>query len=280
MKHVIYRVSRNKDRFYCIINGQRIGFYLTRSLEKIFSQHLKVGHLVDFEITDLTKKIGQGKYHQVSHFNKIESLNPYYNIYDLEQLRQDMSVVIRNYDYYFFIDFEMTMPGYKRGPFQAEIIQFGGVLTDNQGNVLLEKDYFVKPKVNKISIRTIKFLDLDLDDFYQNAKDFEYFYLDFKNILDKYEPKIVVWGRNDIIALNDSYKIHDLLPLTNEFDFFDLLTLHKDYFNLNQDLGLFSAYQTYFPNDQIKKQAHNAKDDAKITKEIFFEFIDETKIKK
>ena len=70
--------------------------------------------------------------------------------------------------------------------------------------------------------------------------------MDFKNILDTYRPKMVVWGKNDIVALNESYKLHDLLPLTNEYDF-DLLTLHKDYFNLNQDIGLFKAYETYFP---------------------------------
>lgn len=260
-----------------MIEGQRVGFYLTRSLAKIFSEHLEKGYLIDFEISDFSKTIGREKFYQVSHFNKIESLKPYSIIYDIELLRRDMKNVIVKYDYYLFIDFEMSMPGYKRGPFQSEIIQFGAELTDNKGNSILGRNYYIKPLAKKLSLRTIKFLDLDLDEFNRDSKPFDYFYLDLKDIINTYQPKIVVWGKNDVMALTSAYELHNLLPLTTEYDFFDLLTLHKDYFNLNQDLGLFKAYQTYFPNDKIKKQKHDAKDDANITKTIFFEFLKEIK---
>lgn len=263
-----------------MIDGQRVGFYLTRSLAKIFSEHLEKGYLIDFEINDYHKVIGRTKYYQVSHFNKIESLNPHFIVYDIETLRRDMEKVITQYEYYLFVDFEMTMPGYKRGPFQAEIIQFGAELTDKNGRHILERNYYIKPKEGRLSIRTIKFLDLDLDEFNEEAKSYEFFYMDFKNILDQYQPKIVVWGKNDILALDKSYEINNLMPITNELNFFNLLTLHKDYFNLNQDIGLFSAYQTYFPNNNKKRQKHNAKEDAKITKTIFFEFLSEIKNKK
>ena len=145
------------------------------------------------------------------------------------------------------------------------------------GNVLLERSYYILPKNGRPSIRTIRFLDLDLDEFLHEAKEYEYFYLDFKEILQKYEPKIVVWGKNDIIALEDSYKINNLLPLTTENDFFNLLVLHRDYFNINQDIGLFKAYQTYFPETNINPQKHDAVEDARITKTIFFEFLKELK---
>jgi len=277
MKHFIYKISPKKDYFFCMIEGRRVGFYLTRSLYKVFSEHLEEGYLIDFEISDYTKRIGRTKFHQVSHFNTIESVKPYVVIYDIEKLRLEMRNVITQYDHYLFVDFEMTMPGYSRGPFQVEIIQFGASLTDKDGNTILDRNYYIKPLARRLSLRTIRFLDLDLDEFNANSKPYDYFYINFKNILDTYKPKIVVWGKNDIVALNESYKLHDLLPLTNEYDFFDLLTLHKDYFNLNQDIGLFKAYETYFPQKDVKQQKHNAKDDANITKKIFFEFLKEIK---
>ena len=56
-----------------------------------------------------------------------------------------------------------------------------------------------------------------------------------------------------------------------------MLVLHRDYFNINQDIGLFKAYQTYFPENNIKPQKHDAVEDARVTKTIFFEFLKELK---
>lgn len=280
MKHLIYDISKQNSTFYCLINGQKVGFYLTKSLQKIFLDYLEKGHLVEFEINDFVKPIGKMKYHQVSYFTKIERLTPYQVLYDIEVLRNDMRNVISKYQHYLFVDFEMTMPGYQAESFQAEIIQFGAVLTDNIGQTILEREYYIKPKLHKLSMRTIKYLDLHLDEFNNQAKDFEYFYLDLKDIISKYEPKIVVWGKNDIIVLNKAYESNNLLPITNEFDFFNLLVLHKDYFNMSQEIGLFKAYQTYFPDKNIKPQKHDAKDDANVTKAIFFEFLKEVQAPK
>ncbi|MGI6781653.1 MAG: exonuclease domain-containing protein [Acholeplasmataceae bacterium] len=277
MKYIIYDINKKKNTFYCLINGQKVGFYLTKSLQKIFIDYLDSGYLVDFEINDFYKSINKMKHYQVSYFNKIEQLKPYRVLYDLEVLRDDMKKVITQYDNYLFLDFEMTMPPYShKNPFVAEIIQFGAILTDNKGNELLERNYYVSPQ-KRPSIRTIKFLDLDLDEFQKEAKAYEHFYLDLKQILKTYQPKIVVWGKNDIIALDDSYKINELMPLTDDHNFFNLLVLHKDYFNINQDIGLFKAYQTYFPDNKIRLQKHNALDDARVTKSIFFEFLKELK---
>ena len=60
--------------------------------------------------------------------------------------------------------------------------------------------------------------------------------------------------------------------MTDANDFIDLLKLHKDYFNLKDDLGLFKAYQVYYKIDET--QAHDAHDDALITKQVFDAFID------
>ena len=90
--------------------------------------------------------------------------------------------------------------------------------------------------------------------------------------LKKYNPKLVVWGKNDLSALNDSYVLHDKDKLTSDENFIDLLKLHKDYFNLKDDLGLFKAYKTYY--DVAFSQAHDAKDDALVTKYVFDAFLE------
>ncbi|HHW80058.1 MAG TPA: hypothetical protein GX742_04540, partial [Acholeplasmataceae bacterium] len=53
--------------------------------------------------------------------------------------------------------------------------------------------------------------------------------------------------------------------------FVDLLKLHKDYFNLRNDVGLFKAYETYY--EKNAEQVHDAKADAKITKKVFDAFL-------
>ena len=108
--------------------------------------------------------------------------------------------------------------------------------------------------------------------FYESAIHYDDFYDKLAFIVNTYHPKFIVWGKNDISALHDSYRLHQKKPLTVATDFIDLLKLHKDYYNLKDDLGLFKAYQTYYKIDET--QAHDALDDALITKQVFDAFID------
>ena len=77
--------------------------------------------------------------------------------------------------------------------------------------------------------------------------------------------------KNDLTALNDSFILNNKPKITEDHDFIDLLKLHKDYFNLKDDLGLFKAYQTYY--GITFDQAHDAKDDAFVTKLVFDAFL-------
>ena len=74
------------------------------------------------------KKMGYMYYYQVAHFNQIIRLNPYQVHYDLFRLRNEMKDLLIQNRYYLFIDFEMTMPGYRDQIFRPEIIQVGYVL--------------------------------------------------------------------------------------------------------------------------------------------------------
>lgn len=273
MRKIIHDVDQRLKIFYIIYEGRRLSFYLSNKLFKTFYDYLKSGVLVDFEITDKMKKIGRTKHYQVAYFNQIISLNPYYVHYDLIQLRDDMKEVLEQNRYFLFIDFEMTMPGYNPSNFKPEIIQMGYVLSETKHNIICENGYYVSPiEVQTLSRRTKRFLNLDEEKFFQQARPFSEFYEELKHIMETYKPKLVVWGKNDLFALDDAYAIHQLTPITQKDDFIDLLKLHKDYFNLKDDLGLFKAYKAYYGIDN--EQTHDAKDDALTTKYVFDAFIE------
>ncbi|MCR3906219.1 MAG: exonuclease domain-containing protein [Tenericutes bacterium] len=274
MRKIIHSVDPKLKIFYMIFNGRKLGFYMTNRLSKTFFPYLRKGVLIDFEITARMKKIGNMKYYQVAHFNQIISLQPYVVHYDLYKLREDMRTVLASNKYYLFIDFEMTMPGYRdRDCFKSEIIQVGYVLSEAKGNIILQDGYYILPKERRtLSRRTKRFLKLEEETFFNEATEYENFYQKLQDIINIYQPKFVCWGKNDVTALNDSYEFHDKKRLTLDQDFIDLLKLHKDYFNLRDDLGLFKAYKTYYQVDF--EQAHDAKDDALVTKYVFDAFLD------
>lgn len=273
MKRIIHSVDQKQKIFYMIYDGRKIGFYLTNRLSKTFFPYLSKGVLIDFEIAPKMKRIGKYSFYQVAHFNQIISLSPYIVHYDLFKLRHDMRDVLNKHKYYLFIDFEMTMPGYHDTDFKPEIIQVGYVLAEARGPIIHSDGYYVLPKERTtLSKRTKKFLKLDEEQFFKDATPYEYFYSNLEKLVKKYQPKLVVWGKNDLTALNDSYEIHEKEKLTNDYDFIDLLKLHKDYYNLKDDLGLFKAYKTYFEVDFV--QEHDAKDDALVTKYVFDSFLD------
>ena len=162
----------------------------------------------------------------------------------------------------------MSMPSYYyTGTHQAEIVQVGYLLTDKNLNVIKKDDYYLKPANGRfVSKRTLKFLKVKREVF-NTAKEYNYFYEDLKGMLKTYKPKIVVWGKNDILVLKDSYKINKKDALTTSKNFIDLLKIHKNYFNLKEELGLFKAYETYY--NKTLTQSHDAYEDAKIMLEVF-----------
>ncbi|MDX9691207.1 MAG: exonuclease domain-containing protein [Acholeplasmataceae bacterium] len=273
MRRIITDIHIGHQSFFILHQGRKIGIHLTNKLAKTFFSYLEKGVLVDFEITPKTKRIRHQIYYQVAYFNQIISLNPYRVHYDLKKLRKDMYDVLTHNEHYLFIDFEMTMPGYTDKFFVPEIIQVGYVLAKPKEDIICQDDFYVTPILRPtLSKRTKRFLGLDDQTFFSKSKPYEFFYQELKNIIDTYHPKLVVWGKNDITALNDSYKLHNYPRITEDYDFIDLLKLHKDYYNLKDDLGLFKAYKTYYNVEN--KQAHDAKDDALVTKYVFDAFLD------
>ncbi|MDP3129790.1 MAG: exonuclease domain-containing protein, partial [Bacillota bacterium] len=168
-----------------------------------------------------------------------------------------------------FVDFEMSMPPFKYNPdFLSELIQCGMILCDDAGNVIEQHSTFIKPFMfPEITDRTRKFLKITQSAI-NNGVEFPEFHDQLDQIVTLFRPMIVVWGQNDIIELRKAALYHRLPDITKKAQFVDLLKIHKNYFGLKNDVGLFNAYKVYADVDP-EKQAHDALEDATVTRIVF-----------
>lgn len=272
MKLIVKDIDYKNNVFYSIVDNRKTGFYLSNRLAQVFMDSIKVGFLVDFEITNNKRKIDKESFYQVNHFTLIKNLNSGLELYNHHSLQTDMVSFLKSHDYYLFLDLEMTIAGYGQKRYKPEIVQYGYVLIDKDGNTIRQADNYLKTISPKpINKRTFWFLKIEKRDYDQKAVDYQVFYNELSEIVKEYQPKFVVWGKNDITTLSHSYKINKLPPLSNSTDFIDLLRLHRDFFNLRNDVGLFNAYKEYYDEEAL--QTHNAGEDAKVTKKVFDAFL-------
>ena len=102
---------------------------------------------------------------------------------------------------------------------------------------------------------------------FSKAMTYKAFYKKLKKYMDKYQPMIYVWGKNDIITLDSFYKMHDLEPVTSRKNFVNLMQLMKNYLGQKADIGLFNAL-TFLDPTFDDAQDHDALEDASVTCKI------------
>ena len=262
------------NRLIAMKNKNKIEyFYLQNGLLKKFQRYLTTSTFIEFDYNDKLDKCANVLAYKVNFFIRIFRKVGFRRevFYDLSVIRSGVKDLLTNLDNIMFLDLEMTMQSFDSPKdFKSEIIQAGYLITDKYGNDLERKNYYIKPTLfPKLNKRTIKFLSIDDEVINNEGISFNKFYDEFKDVLIKYNnPSIIVWGKNDILALKSCYEINDLAPLTPNF--LNLLQVHKNYFNLKNDLGLFDAYKKYTGEDL--DQEHDALVDAFMTKNVFFEF--------
>ncbi len=254
--------NKNKIEYYYMQNG----------LIKKFQRYLSNKVFIEFECSNDSQIVNHVSARKINFFIKIFKNTPHNRqiYYDLSVIRSGVKDLLSNQENIIFLDLEMTMQSFDSPKdFKSEVIQAGFLITDKFGNDLERKNYYIKPTLfPKLNKRTLKFLSLSEEDI-DNGISFNEFYFEFKAILEKYNnPSIVVWGKNDILALKLRYEINNLEPLNPNF--INLLQVHKNYFNLKNDLGLFDAYKKYTGEDL--DHDHDALVDAFMTKNVFFEF--------
>ncbi len=260
-----------ENRLIEVLYKNRINrYYFQRSLLNIIGKYLEIGRFIQFAVYDEKRKYKDYQVYTVEYVRKICMIRYRKNIsyYDYKHIRHGTKELVNELKNIMFLDLEMSMHPYHRDKnFTQEIIQVGIHLIDQNNNVLLKYIKNIKPTLHpKLTKRTLKFLQLSQEDVDQGIS-FKEFYYDFKEIVERYNPAIIVWGRNDFLALRQGYAANNLPTLKAKTRYINLLKLHKNYFNLKNDLGLFNALRLYTEAPPI--QEHNAYEDAYVTSQIF-----------
>ncbi|MCK5388127.1 MAG: hypothetical protein KAJ22_02480 [Candidatus Izimaplasma sp.] len=260
-----------EDRIISIkVKKQILFFYLQRSIVNRIGKYLSISRFVQFVIDD-EKRVYRGrKVSNIDYIMKVMEIRRRKNIvfYDVSNIQEGTKDLINSLNTKMFLDLEMSMHPYTQDKnFKQEIIQVGYYIVNKNNEIVEEYSEIIKPTIHKkLTKRTLKFLEISQYDV-DNGLEYHEFYAHFKQVVEKYAPAIVVWGRNDFLALRESYKINKLPSLKKKTRYINLLKMHKNYFNLKNDLGLFNALKLYTePNGT---QMHNALEDAYATYQIF-----------
>lgn len=264
------------NRIIGIKEGKRIiFFYFHNSQMNLFKRYLYQNNWIDIDYEERLTKKGSYLAHPVSFIYKIEVLNKLNHIvyYNKLSINKSSYKFLNSLDYKLFLDLEMTMPSYsfKGKGFRTEIIQAGLLLVNSNGEIIYKYDNYIKAKLSPIiSKRALDFLKITADDYVNKAIDYNEFYEDFKKIVDEYHPAIIVYGKNDILVLNDSYDINGVKSLKDECRFINLCQLIKSYYELKNDPGLFKLYNIFYKN--VDEQVHDALSDSMATFKVFEAF--------
>ena len=251
-------------------------FYFQKSQMNVFKRYLYVGNWIDLEY-DEEKTTRRGPYlaYVISFVNRLEAEGLYDHIvyYDKKDITSSLYDFLGSLDNTMFLDLEMTMPPYnfKGKGFRTEVIQAGFIIFDKNGEELMRYRNFIEPMITKtLSKRAEKFLGITNEEFIENQIPYLTFYNDFKEIIEKYNPAIVVYGKNDILVLNDSYLLHNVPSLKDKTRYVNLCQLIKSHYELRNDPGLFKLFQIYYDNEDI--QVHDAFNDSEVTAKVFEAF--------
>lgn len=245
---------------------------------KRFKKYLYKGNFIKLVAEDTIEDRTNSNSHLVIYVSEIFIPTKYgvKYLYDKKILNKSLIEFFDSLDYKLFLDIEMTMPGFNPNPdFVPEIIQAGFFIVDKAGNIVEKYNYHVRPtKFHRINRRTRNFLHID-GAVVKNAISYYKFYNKFKQILLKYHPAILTFGKNDRLFLERSYVVNSLPSLRYISRFINLSQLIKNYYELKVDPGLFSLYEEYTGIRNL--QTHDALEDALVTFDVYNFFIADMK---
>ena len=268
----IHQILKRERIISIEINSKLEFFHMTNRFMKDFKHYLFKKPYVFMDVKEEYEIYNYHRCREIDHFIKIVLPTRKGNevFYDISVIQDGVKALINKPQHRLFIDLEFSLNSpLSKGV--SEIVQYGLILEDEDGNVILEDSSLVKP-VNKkaLNIKTLLFLSRSLEDF-DSACDYIEFYQLLDNIIEKYNPKIYAWGQNDILALENSFKVNHLKPLDIRNRYINLMHVIKNYYSYKQEKGLFSTYQE-MTNTEETSQIHDALEDALIEREIFYIF--------
>lgn len=278
IKGAIYSVDIKSKTIAIIKNHKLKFFYFQNNLMKRFKKYLYKGNFIKLVAEDTIEDRTNSNSHLVIYVSEIFIPTKYgvKYLYDKKILNKSLIEFFDSLDYKLFLDIEMTMPGFNPNPdFVPEIIQAGFFIVDKAGNIVEKYNYHVRPtKFHRINRRTRNFLHID-GAVVKNAISYYKFYNKFKQILLKYHPAILTFGKNDRLFLERSYVVNSLPSLRYMSRFINLSQLIKNYYELKVDPGLFSLYEEYTGIRNL--QTHDALEDALVTFDVYNFFIADMK---
>ncbi len=218
----------------------------------------------------------------VNYIHKIFQFNLFEKIlyYDRNELNSSLLDFLNSLGNIMFLDLEMTMPSYNFSgkSYKAEIIQAGYILVNGSGNEIYRYNKYIEPYIHlDLSKRTLDFLKISNYEFHNVSIKYNEFYEEFKLIMERYQPAIVIFGKNDKLILNESFKIHKKNDFKDNIRYINLSKLIQGYYNLSNEPGLFKLYQIYYENTDI--QIHDAFNDSFVTMKVFEAFKKEVEHK-
>ena len=250
-------------------------FYFQHSQMNTFKRYLYQDNWIELEYEEEPIKKGKFLAYKVESIYNLKAISKLNVItyYDKFEINRSLYDFLYNFDNLMFLDLEMTMPPYnfKGRGFTTEMIQAGFEVYNSDMTLISKYSNYIKPTINKeISDRTEKFLNITKEEFGNKCITYNKFYKDFSNNLDKYNPAIIIYGRNDQLVLNDSYKINKKESLENKTRYVNLCKIIKTFYNLKNDPGLFKLYSIYYNNSDV--QEHDALIDSIVLKDVFIAF--------
>ena len=265
-----------KERIISIEMQSRLEyFHMTNKNMKDFKSYLFQKPYVFLDADNTYNVHSSHRCREIDHFIKIvlptRRGNEVY--YDISIIQEGVRNLINQPQNRLFIDLEFSLvsPLVKGA---SEIVQYGIVLEDAEGKVILQDSSLVMP-LNKraLNVKTLLFLSRSIEDF-DDACSYIEFYQLLQKIIKEYDPKIIAWGKNDILTMENSFKINHLHPLDIRNRYMNLMQIIKNYYCYKQEKGLFSTYQEMTKVEE-EDQIHDALEDAIIERRIFHLFKDE-----
>ena len=159
----VHYVDKKERLFSIVVGGNLQYFHLTNKNMKDFKGYLFKRPYVCFDASDEYFVHSNIKCQEVNYFIKISisSRRGVVVYYDLHSIQDEVRQLINQKHNRMFLDLEFSLVGAK-GYSISEIIQYGIVLEDNDGNVLYQGSSFVRPVYsNYINRQTMNFLSID-----------------------------------------------------------------------------------------------------------------------
>ncbi len=267
----------NYSERYFVINhkNRQRYYYLSKRILNDYKNYLTLNPYIVVDVLTPPLRLKGFIAYEVNHFIKITVPKRYQDktYFNLNSIQKEIKTLINRPYYKLFLDLEFSLPGNNGKP-TSEIVQYGMILEDPQGQVILEETSLLKPYQDKaLNARTLLFLSKVLSDF-DNAASYIEFYQLLERCIRDYNVKIIAWGNNDILAMQKSFKFNHLIPLDLRGRYLNLMQIIKNYYSARQEKGLFATYQEY-TKTPLMLQSHDAMEDARIAREIFHLFKNE-----